>query len=82
MNTSRLISFDNLLYSESSPAKIFCLPEFALSEYLEYLENDGDDIFKFTDGVGGLKQIEVTKDIDLINIAKLIYKNKGHRKAA
>ena len=82
LNASRLISFDNLLYSESSPAKIFCLPEFALSEYLEHLENDGDDIFKFTDGVGGLKQIEVTKDIDLINIAKSIYKNKGHRKAA
>lgn len=82
-SSTNLISFDNLLYSEASPAKIFCLPESAISEYLEKIENDKDQLFNFTDGVGGLKQIEISKEYKLINIIKSIYQNKkGAKKAA
>ena len=77
--TTGLISFDNLLYSEASPAKVFCLPENAISEYLEKLESDKESIFKFTDGVGGLKQIQILKEFNLISLIRSIYKNKKYK---
>lgn len=77
-----LISFDTLLYGEASPAKIFCLPENILYQYLEEIETHHHDIFKFTDGVGGLKQIQVVSDIDEKKFLNLIYKNKNNKKVA
>mgnify|MGYP001461651630 CR=1 FL=1 len=56
------VSLGNLAIT--SPAKIFCLPENILYQYLEEIETHHHDIFKFTDGVGGLKQIQVVSDID------------------
>jgi hypothetical protein len=77
-----LISFDNLLYGEGSPAKVFCLTEAALSEYLENLEHDGDSEFKFTDGAGGLKQIQILKDINYKVLLKNIYSSRAKTRAA
>tara|TARA_Y100000590_G_scaffold439965_1_gene564726 strand:- start:3051 stop:3959 length:909 start_codon:yes stop_codon:yes gene_type:complete len=79
-SSTGLISFDALLYSESSPAKIFCLPELVLSKYLEDLENDST--FKFIDGVGGLKQIQSNNSVKSSELLKSIYKNKKGRRYA
>ena len=81
-STTGLISFDNLLYGDGSPAKVFCLTESALSEYLENLENDGGSQFKFTDGVGGLKQIQILKDINYKMLLKNIFSSSTKTRSA
>ena len=70
------------MYGDGSPAKVFCLTESALSEYLENLENDGGSQFKFTDGVGGLKQIQILKDINYKMLLKNIFSSSTKTRSA